>query len=158
MYFSRCASDGAAETSGCIVNTCGWVEGPGYELLVDTISVLDIDVVLVLDQERLYNDLLQKVRRCQSTESKCDLLTLSCKFFLATHRSLPFQCASMDRPISVVRLNKSGGVSVRSKIHRKVQRNAAVRSYFYGLGRELSPASIVLRFDDIEIFKVGGKL
>jgi len=41
----------------------------GYELLLSAIEALQANVVLVLDQERLYNDLAQtlkgvKVRRC----------------------------------------------------------------------------------------------
>jgi polyribonucleotide 5'-hydroxyl-kinase len=43
-----------------IINTCGWVDGLGYELLLYSINTLLADVVLVIDHERLYNDLLKE--------------------------------------------------------------------------------------------------
>jgi len=51
-----------ARTSGMIINTCGWVDGLGYELLLYSIDVLNADTVLVLDHDRLYNDLIQAYR------------------------------------------------------------------------------------------------
>ena len=43
--------------SGCIINTCGWIKGQGYQSLLHTAQSFEADVVLVLDNERLYNDL-----------------------------------------------------------------------------------------------------
>ena len=43
--------------AGVIINTCGWVTGKGYNILLDTIKTTKADVVVVLDNERLYNDL-----------------------------------------------------------------------------------------------------
>uniref|UniRef100_A0A5F8H9W0 Uncharacterized protein n=1 Tax=Monodelphis domestica TaxID=13616 RepID=A0A5F8H9W0_MONDO len=43
--------------SGCVINTCGWVKGSGYQALVHAASAFEVDVVVVLDQERLYNEL-----------------------------------------------------------------------------------------------------
>jgi polyribonucleotide 5'-hydroxyl-kinase len=43
-----------------IVNTCGWVDGLGYELLIYSINSLEANIVLVIDHERLYNDLLKE--------------------------------------------------------------------------------------------------
>ena len=43
--------------SGCIINTCGWIKGQGYQSLLHTAQAFEADVVLVLDSERLYNDL-----------------------------------------------------------------------------------------------------
>ena len=40
-----------------IINTPGWVTGKGYELLQETIRLSRANVVLVLDNDRLYNDL-----------------------------------------------------------------------------------------------------
>lgn len=40
-----------------IVNTCGWVEKEGYELLVYCIRAFKVDVVLVIDNDRLFTDL-----------------------------------------------------------------------------------------------------
>jgi len=45
-----------AGVSGCIINTCGWVHGPGFKRLLHIVEAFHVDVILVLDQERLYND------------------------------------------------------------------------------------------------------
>lgn len=48
--------------SGVIVNTCGWVDGDGFQLLLHSVRSFKADVVLVLDHERLFNDLQQQLR------------------------------------------------------------------------------------------------
>lgn len=40
-----------------IINTMGWIEDLGYELLLHAISTLQADVVLVMEQDRLYSQL-----------------------------------------------------------------------------------------------------
>jgi polyribonucleotide 5'-hydroxyl-kinase len=49
-----------ARASGLVINTCGWVDGLGYELLIYSITTLAANIVLVIDHERLYNDLLKE--------------------------------------------------------------------------------------------------
>lgn len=49
QYFAHNAH---AAASGCIINTMGWVDGVGYELLLSTIRALQADVVLVIGQVR----------------------------------------------------------------------------------------------------------
>ena len=46
-----------ARSSGMIVNTCGWVDAQGYELIKFTVETLSADLVLVLDNEKIYSDL-----------------------------------------------------------------------------------------------------
>jgi hypothetical protein len=48
-----------ANHSGVIINTCGWVKGEGYRQLVHIAQAFEVDVILVLDQERLYNELVR---------------------------------------------------------------------------------------------------
>ena len=48
-----------AETSGVVINTCGWVRGEGYNQIKHTAQAFEVDVVIVLDQERVYNDLVR---------------------------------------------------------------------------------------------------
>lgn len=43
--------------SGMVINTCGWITDLGYDLLQSAIQSLKVDVILVLDNERLYSDL-----------------------------------------------------------------------------------------------------
>lgn len=45
--------------SGVIINTCGWVKGEGYKQLTQMAKAFEVDVILVLDQERLYNELVR---------------------------------------------------------------------------------------------------
>jgi polyribonucleotide 5'-hydroxyl-kinase len=49
----------ACNVSGYIVNTCGWVKGDGYACIVNAAEQFEPDVVIVLDHERLYNELQQ---------------------------------------------------------------------------------------------------
>ncbi|KAJ7538449.1 hypothetical protein O6H91_11G048600 [Diphasiastrum complanatum] len=44
-----------ARAAGVVINTMGWVEGVGYELLLHSIDAFNAKVVLVLGQEKLYS-------------------------------------------------------------------------------------------------------
>ncbi|XP_078530264.1 polyribonucleotide 5'-hydroxyl-kinase Clp1 [Lissotriton helveticus] len=57
VFNQRCEVNRRASISGCIMNTCGWVKGSGYHALVHAASAFEVDVVVVLDQERIYNEL-----------------------------------------------------------------------------------------------------
>ena len=46
-----------AKTSGMIINTCGWIESNGIELIHDIINIYAIDVVLVMNHDKLYSSL-----------------------------------------------------------------------------------------------------
>ncbi|CAJ0952851.1 unnamed protein product, partial [Mesorhabditis belari] len=43
--------------SGVIINTCGWIADGGYAAIVQAAQHFEVDIVAVLDQERLYNEL-----------------------------------------------------------------------------------------------------
>ncbi|CAD5113262.1 DgyrCDS2440 [Dimorphilus gyrociliatus] len=45
--------------SGVVINTCGWVRDGGYRSIVHAAGAFEVDVVVVLDQERLYSELLR---------------------------------------------------------------------------------------------------
>lgn len=51
----------AAKSSGIIINTCGWVKGSGYAHLLHAAKAYGACAIFVLDQERLYNELLRDV-------------------------------------------------------------------------------------------------
>ena len=90
--------------NGVIVNTCGWVEKQGYDILVESLKAFDIDVILVLDDDRLFSNL-----------------------------SAAFETpANAPSPIVVRKLNKSGGVVTRSREVRTSTRLAKIKHYFYG--------------------------
>jgi hypothetical protein len=71
-----------ANASGVIINTCGWVKGDGYKHLTHVAQAFEVDIILVLDQERLYNELV----RDMPTFVKVVFLPknggVSCSFFL----------------------------------------------------------------------------
>ncbi|XP_014676497.1 PREDICTED: polyribonucleotide 5'-hydroxyl-kinase Clp1-like isoform X2 [Priapulus caudatus] len=46
-----------AAISGVVINTCGWVKGLGYKAVIHAAQAFEVDVIIVLDQERLHNDL-----------------------------------------------------------------------------------------------------
>lgn len=56
------AVDQSVKYSGTIVNTCGWVQGNGYQSILQAINHFHIDVVLVIDQERLYSELVRDLK------------------------------------------------------------------------------------------------
>ncbi|XP_070566649.1 polyribonucleotide 5'-hydroxyl-kinase Clp1-like isoform X2 [Ptychodera flava] len=57
IFNKRCKANRRAEVSGCIINTCGWVKGGGYQCITHAAQAFEADVIIVLDQERLYNEL-----------------------------------------------------------------------------------------------------
>jgi len=55
----RMESNRKANASGVIINTCGWVKGLGYQAIKHAAQTFEVDVIIVLDQERLYNELVR---------------------------------------------------------------------------------------------------
>ena len=59
LYNTKCLYNQKVHHSGCIINTCGWVNRKGYDTLLETAKTFEADVVLCLDAERLYQDLVR---------------------------------------------------------------------------------------------------
>ena len=55
----RMEANRKAEVSGLVINTCGWVRGEGYNQIKHIAQAFEVDVIVVLDQERVYNDLVR---------------------------------------------------------------------------------------------------
>ncbi|XP_046736937.1 protein CLP1 homolog [Diprion similis] len=55
----RLQANKKAKASGIVINTCGWIKGAGYKLLTHAAQAFEVDAILVLDQERLYNELVR---------------------------------------------------------------------------------------------------
>jgi len=55
----RLAVNRKAEVSGVVINTCGWIRGEGYNQIKHIAQAFEVDVIIVLDQERVYNDLVR---------------------------------------------------------------------------------------------------
>ncbi|KAB0804028.1 hypothetical protein PPYR_00998 [Photinus pyralis] len=56
-------SNKKTKVSGVIINTCGWIKGAGYKELTQIAKTFEVDIILVLDQERLYNELVRDMPR-----------------------------------------------------------------------------------------------
>merc|ERR1712130_890896 len=110
-----------AHFSGCVINTGGWVLRKGYEALLETARLFEANVVLVIDTERLYQDLT---------------------------RDLPDF-------VNIMKLQKSPGVLLRSKDHRRESREQLIRDYYDGPKGNYFPHSFDISFDSVEIYKIG---
>ncbi|CAH9050231.1 unnamed protein product [Cuscuta europaea] len=49
------AGNAESQSAGMVINTMGWIEGVGYELLLHAIDTFNATVVLVLGQEKLWS-------------------------------------------------------------------------------------------------------
>lgn len=52
-----------------IVNTCGWTDGVGYELILSCVTAVDANVVLVVGDERLYHDLRESLQQAATADA-----------------------------------------------------------------------------------------
>lgn len=57
----KIVSNRKVAASGVVINTCGWVKGDGYRSLTHVAQSFEVDIIIVLDQERLYNELVQDI-------------------------------------------------------------------------------------------------
>ena len=48
--------------AGMVINTMGWIDGLGYELILHALGALRVDVILVIGQDRLYSQLSNQLR------------------------------------------------------------------------------------------------
>lgn len=63
----RLETDDWARSSGIIVNTNGWIQDEGYNLLLHTVSALRINIVLVMGHDRLYSMMKNNLKKTNAT-------------------------------------------------------------------------------------------
>jgi polyribonucleotide 5'-hydroxyl-kinase len=86
-----------------------------------------VNILITLGSERLYSDLARK-----------------------------FSSRDPSDPITVLRLDKSGGCVDRSEEYMKALRHAQVREYFFGHGENtLAPSSQTCEFGELNVFGIG---
>ncbi|MES1911011.1 MAG: hypothetical protein MHM6MM_003515 [Cercozoa sp. M6MM] len=123
----------AVADSGVILNTCGWVDGLGWNIILDIWEKFEINVIVVLGPDRL---------------------------FAQTKRALSsFSPSDKRNETQVVHMRPSGGVAARTRAERMTARDRSVQSYFYGSHGMLSPQKLFLKLrqeqtGDIEIYAV----
>uniref|UniRef100_A0A383VI97 Protein CLP1 homolog n=1 Tax=Tetradesmus obliquus TaxID=3088 RepID=A0A383VI97_TETOB len=125
---SRASSSPEVAAAGMVVNTMGCVDGLGYELLLHAIKSLKADVVLVMEQDRLFTQLTNQLKS---------------------------EVGAMGKTVSVVKLYKSGGVAQRSSSARQQARAARIKEYFYGPDGGLQPVSVDLDATNMRVFRSG---
>jgi len=57
----RMKANKKSDYSGVIINTCGWVQAEGYDQIKHIAQAFEVDVIIVLDQERVYNSLVKEM-------------------------------------------------------------------------------------------------
>eukprot|EP01083_Nonionella_stella_P055972 147589_1 len=70
--FERLAVVDDAKHSGIVVNTCGLIEGEGYDLIIEAANKFKIDTILVLGQDRLYAQIANDDQLEDVTVAKLD--------------------------------------------------------------------------------------
>ena len=51
---SQMKNNRKAESSGVIINTCGWIKGLGYDVIKHAAQAFEVDMIIALDEDRLY--------------------------------------------------------------------------------------------------------
>jgi polyribonucleotide 5'-hydroxyl-kinase len=87
-----------------------------------------VDIILVLGSERLYSEMQRR--------------------FLSYR-------GSAGEPLTLVKLDKSGGCVDRDDTFMQQSREAAIREYFFGdTKRTLSPHNQYVNFDEVAVYKI----
>lgn len=126
MLQKRTDADAELNAAGYIVNTMGWVDGVGYDLIINAAEALQVDRIVTLGADRLSSKLERDLKSQRMAHVK------------------------------VGKLAKSAGVITRDRKARTAARSERVRHYFYGPSLMLAPAIVRLHFSELQIFRAGG--
>ena len=176
----RMAGDAAARAAGLFVNTMGWIEKGGFDLLLHAIKALHIDVVLVLGNEALVTRLkgpkaLGGLKLPPLPKPIADPVVQSTVGAKSTPAAAagagaavsegsshdddgaPSSLPPQSHDVAIVYAKRSEGVVLRNSKDRQDARSTRIKQYFYGTG-EKQPSSRTLKLDDIKIVTVGGDM
>jgi len=99
----RLEHDVDGRASGLVVNTHGWIQDEGYQMLLHTVDAFRINVVLIMGHDRLYSMMHSHYSKQQQQPEK-----------------------------KIIKLPRSGGVVSRDATFRRQSRSLATKRYFYG--------------------------
>ncbi|KAL7269646.1 Cleavage polyadenylation factor subunit clp1 [Rhizina undulata] len=124
---SKLSDNDQSRASGCIIDTSGYItQTTGYDMIQHVIAEFSVNVLIVVGSERLYSDM---ARRFEDRKTN---------------------------PVTVVKLPKSGGCVDRDETYLKHARERSIREYFFGEPkRTLSPYTMTVGFQDLNLFRVG---
>jgi len=161
MMEARNSKNDHARHSGCIVNTMGWIEGLGLELILHAVKSLKVDTVLCLGQERLFQTLSRQFAKdaalAQQQQQKKEKKKKSDGGGDDDGKKEGDEASSPA--VEILSLKKSGGVVERTTDFRRKTRDDRFREYFYGfdfLSNPLSPVAQSAFFSSVSFYKVGG--
>lgn len=161
MIEARNSKNDHARHSGCIVNTMGWIEGLGLELILHAVKSLKVDTVLCLGQERLFQTLSRQFAKdaalAQQQQQKKEKKKKSDGGGDDDGKKEGDEASSPA--VEILSLKKSGGVVERTTDFRRKTRDDRFREYFYGfdfLSNPLSPVAQSAFFSSVSFYKVGG--
>ena len=156
MMEARNSKNEHARHSGCIVNTMGWIEGLGLELILHAVKSLEIDTVLCLGQERLFQTLSKQFAKDAALAQQQQQKNKKNK---KKTNSSDDDGKKVDAAVEILSLKKSGGVVERTTEFRRKTRDDRFREYFYGfdfVSNPLSPVAQSAFFSSVSFYKVGG--
>lgn len=132
----------AARASGVIINSCGWVQDEGLQLLLHAARSLAVDMILVLDNsDQLVDDLREGLRDMTPRQM-----------------TIPVEALPGDRlrnPV-ITKLPISGGIVKRDARRRAATREARLRAYFRGRHGQLTPTDRVLPIASVQLVVLQG--
>lgn len=124
-----CSTDRLA-SSGLFIDTIGFRDGLGYDLLCHQAEFFACDVVIVIGQRKLYYRFLQHARHVSS---------------------------SSGRQINVLKLPRSSEAVIRTSEIRRLNRNLRIANYFYNAEVTHNNLPIYhVPFGSIEVYRIGG--
>jgi polyribonucleotide 5'-hydroxyl-kinase len=132
---SRLAEDPEVKTAGMLIDTVGIggssgaaKGGSNYDLLAHIVAEFSVNIIVVLGSERMNSELQKRFSNQRTT---------------------------LGEPVTVVGLDKSGGVVERDAVFMQHVREAAIREYFFGDGRStLSPSTQTVDFTGVTVWRI----
>ncbi|KAI1386638.1 Clp1-domain-containing protein [Hypoxylon trugodes] len=126
---SRLAEDPDVKKSGLLIDTGGVGVAKGsYDHIAHIVAEFSVNIVLVIGSERMSSEIQKRFAGQKTT---------------------------LDEPITVVGLDKSGGVVERDSSFLQHVRESAIKEYFFGnTGTTLSPFTQQVDFSALSIWRV----
>ncbi|CAK9289843.1 unnamed protein product, partial [Gordionus sp. m RMFG-2023] len=122
--------------SGIIINTCGWVKQQGYLAITHAAQAFEVDLIIVLDQERVYNEL----KRDMPPFVKVTLLPKSGGI---VSRTKTYRSQCRDKRI-------------KEYFYGHSHYNSSISSLLLN-DRKFFPHSFEVRFDEVKLYRIGNK-
>ncbi|TVU33077.1 hypothetical protein EJB05_24862 [Eragrostis curvula] len=137
-----------SRAAGMVINTMGWVEGLGYELLLNAIETFKANVVL----EKLWKMLKDAVQSKPNIDvvklHKSEGVVLRNSKYRQKTRSFRIKARFIFLEIKCVQLSHH-----RSNFGLQIARLCL--EYFYGIANDLAPHSNIVNFSDVSVYRIG---